>query len=71
MQAICTYVVECVAGASRVDLSGPRDGYDTTATEIEFMNRAFAPILQAMGIELRERADVDTLASRLLSAFQL
>ena len=49
----------------------PTGPYDSTATELRFMNRALGPLAQQLGIRLEGRGDIDQLAQRLLTLFQL
>lgn len=66
--SILHLVVDVCVQAERNAMTGPFEGYDTLATEIEFMNRAFGPVLSQFGWALEKRSDVDQLVQFLLSA---
>lgn len=59
-------VVRDVAGRS---LDGPWEGYDTTATDVATLRAAAGEWLDAHGIPLRGRADIDRIAGLLLVQF--
>ena len=71
MAALSKHLTALVVRLDSTLLSGPFEGYDTTATEIEYMSRHMRPTLESLGIELTSREDVDALVGRLLGLFSL
>ena len=59
-------IVRDVAGRS---LHGPWEGYDTTLTDVATMRAAAGEWLEAHGIPLRDRADIERIAALLLVQF--
>lgn len=52
-------------------LTGPWEGYDTTATDLATMRAGLAPALAALGEPLETRADIDRVTRALMSRFLL
>ena len=52
-------------------LAGPWEGYDTTPTDLATMRTGLGPVLAALGIELRDRRDIDRAVAILLERLGL
>ncbi len=50
-------------------LLGPFEGYDTTATELEYMRPVLGPMAQRLGLKLESRPDIDYLTTFIASRF--
>jgi hypothetical protein len=66
MLRIQSFVEGCLRAAARHELAGPSERSDTTALEIELMERALGPYLRRARIALHGRADVDALVRSLV-----
>lgn len=55
-----------VRGVADRDLSGPWEGYDSTATDVATTNAALGPLLAHYGLEVRDRAGIERVV-RLLA----
>ena len=67
MLSIRNFMTKVMALTDTASLDGPFEGYDTTPTEIDFMNNAFGSLLSQSGLTLTNRSDVDKLVQTLLS----
>jgi len=52
-------------------LAGPWEGYDTTPTDLATMRAGLGPLLASLGIELRDRRDIDRAVVLLLERWGL
>ncbi len=66
--SILDLVVDTLALADVELMVGPFEGYETTATEIAFLTRAFEPVLEQLNLPLQRRCDVDEFVRFLLSS---
>jgi hypothetical protein len=73
IEAVAHYVANLTEALCVSELSGPFEGYDTTTTELLFLNRTVRPVLGQYGIavDLDSRADIDRLILLLEREFQL
>lgn len=71
MAAIASFVVETADGAARSPLSGPFEGWDTTPVELDYMRRAFGPVLAPLGLQLESRADIEIAVVTMMREFGL
>ena len=52
-------------GTASCELAGPFEGVDTTAVELDLLNRALGPYLRQNGLDLADRTDIETLVRAL------
>lgn len=71
MAAIGAFLLGLVENVAATPLEGPFEGADTTSTELLFLRRTFGPLLQALGLPLESRQDIDRAAAVLMSQFAL
>ena len=65
------YVVALTLDVSRRALEGPFEGYDSTQTELHFLKDTVGPIVEALGLSLETRSDIDVVARALQAQFDL
>lgn len=70
---ISQYVCDLVERVSHTALDGPFEGYDSTRTELLFLNQNLLPLIQSVGlnVKLSSRSDIDYLVSLLVQRFGL
>jgi hypothetical protein len=72
IEAIANSLVDIVRRCDAAQFSPAGRAYDSTPTELLFMKRSLGPFLEARGMApLQSRADLDKIASLLLSQFRL
>jgi len=71
MAAIAGYLIETATAVAAAELRGPFEGYDTTNTELDFLRRAIGPMVEAFGLKLESRADIDRLVQTMVMQFGL
>lgn len=65
MAAIADVLEALARGVAERPLAGPWEGYDTTPTDLETMRAGLGALLDARGIELRDRDDIERVAGLL------
>ena len=72
MGAIADYLVNLVVGCGGAEFSQGLTNYDSTPTELHYMNTVFADLLQKYGIgELQSREDIDRVVRMIKATFGL
>jgi len=72
MGAIADYLVNLVVGCGGAGFSQGLTNYDSTPTELHYMNTVFADLLQKYGIgELQSREDIDRVVRIMKATFGL
>ena len=71
MRAVATLLEHLVRDVAERDLDGPWEGYDTTATDLELMRETLGPLAGRMGLQLRDRSDIERVAALLMSRFEV
>ena len=72
IEAITGSLVEVVRGCDARPFSPADRAYDSTPTEVLFMERSLGPLLKARGVAPpQSRADLDKIAALLLAQFRL
>jgi hypothetical protein len=72
MGAIADYLVNLVVSCDGADFQDRLADYDSTPTELEYMNTVFAELFQKFGIvELQSREDIDRVVRMMTGTFGL
>jgi hypothetical protein len=72
MGAIADYLFNLVFSCDGADFSQGLTSYDSTPTELHYMNTVFAELLQEYGIaELQSREDIDRVVRMMKATFGL
>jgi len=71
MQTITAYLVSLATRISGYALEGPFEEEDTLTLELELLDKAVGPFLDALGFRPRTRTDMDQMIQALLSQFGL
>jgi hypothetical protein len=71
MAHIVDYLSSVVAVTSYTELSGPFEGYDTTATELRLMEKHIGDLAAQFGVSLKSRADLELLVFQMVTRFGL
>ena len=72
MGAIAAYLVNLVASCDSADFSQGRTDYDSTPTELHYMNAVFAELFRMYGIgKLQSREDIDRVVRMMTGTFGL
>ncbi len=72
MGAMADYLFNLIISCDGGDFQNRLTDYDSTPTELEYMNRVFAELFQQFGFgELKSREDIDMVARKLISTFGL
>jgi hypothetical protein len=72
MGAIADYSFNLVVGCGGAEFSQGLTNYDSTPTELHYMNTVFADLLQKYGIsELQSREDIDRVVRMIKATFCL
>ena len=71
MVAIAEVLEALARDVARRPLAGPWEGYDTTSTDLATMRAGMGALLDAHGIGLRDRRDIDRVAGLLLQHWGL
>jgi hypothetical protein len=72
MGAIADYLVNLVVSCDGADFSQDRTDYDSTPTELHYMNTVFAKLFQMYGIgKLQSREDIDRVVRMMTGTFGL
>jgi hypothetical protein len=71
--SIAAYLANLATAASREEMAGPFEGYDSTDTELHFLRKTVQPVIERMGLDLKleNRYDVDRLVNLMISRFGL
>ena len=70
MAAMADYLVNLVASCDGADFQHRLPDYDSTPTELEYMNRTFSELLQQFGVgKLKSRQEITMVARMLMSTF--
>ena len=69
MVAIRDLLIEVARQSCQLDLQGPFDEHETLELEIESLKRAAGPVIEAFGLSLETREDMDHIVRMLVSLF--
>ncbi|MDA1129204.1 MAG: M28 family peptidase [Chloroflexi bacterium] len=69
IEAVSDLLTDLTINISRTDMEDEFEGYDSSSTEIRFIQENLMPVISAMGLtfNLETRADIDRLASMMLT----
>jgi len=73
IQAVSKLLTDLTIKISQTDMNNEFEGYDSSSTEIRFIQENLMPVISAMGLtlNLETRADIDQLASMMLTYLPL
>jgi hypothetical protein len=73
IQAVAKLLTQLTISISATDMDDEFEGYDSSSTEIRFIEENLMPVISAMGLtlNLETRADIDRLASMMLTYLPL
>ena len=73
IEAVSKLLTALTIDISRTDMNDEFEGYDSSSTEIQFIQENLMPVISAMGLtlDLETRADIDRLASMMLTYLPL
>jgi hypothetical protein len=71
MAHLAEYLVELTAAVSSAELTGPFEGYDTTAAELTLMTKHVGDLAAKYGLRLDNRTHLETLVYQLVSRYGL
>ncbi len=73
IESLAAYLGLLTRAICEIGLDGQFEGYDTTATELECLNRTVRPALEKLGMrpELRSRQDIERLVMAMSEKFGL
>jgi hypothetical protein len=70
--AIADYLVNLIVSCDGADFQDRLADYDSTPTELEYMNSVFSDLFQQFGIaELKSREDIDRVVRMMTGTFGL
>jgi hypothetical protein len=70
MEAMAGYLVNLVVGCDGADFQNRLPDYDSTPTELEYMNKTFGELLRQFGVgKLNSRQEITMVARMLMSTF--
>ena len=72
MEAIAAYLVSLIIRCDGAEFSQAHENYDSTPTELHYMNTIFTELFQKYGIdELQSREDIDRVVRMMKATFGL
>ena len=71
MAAFADFLFQILPPLCGQGLTGPFEGYDSAPTECRFMNRSLGPMLESMGMTVKNREDLTMVVGTLMAMFGL
>jgi hypothetical protein len=70
MAAMADYLLNLIVSCTRADFSIRLPDYDSTPTELEYINSVFSDLLIEFGLpELKSREDIDRVVRMMIATY--
>jgi hypothetical protein len=71
MARVTDFIVAVAAAAATAPLAGPFEGWDSTPVELRYLEEVAGPVVRALGLQLRDGADIERVVATLVRRFGL